>query len=119
MKGDNAKTINPDTRTERARKQRSRVANAVSQLDIQLDAARSGTHKKREDALRRMLSTLLLCLPQDAGQDRKDRLGAAFLESSFVEDDEFFDMPNVSVDGDMISIHGNFSIRKLARKLSW
>jgi hypothetical protein len=51
MYGDNAKTLNPMSRAEKQQRQRARIENACGLIEVQLEAARSGTHAKREDAL--------------------------------------------------------------------
>jgi hypothetical protein len=119
MRGDNAKTVNPEPKAQRVRRRRARVENAVSLLDIQLGEAKSGSYAKRVDALRRALATILLCVPQELSREKRDDFAKAFLQSVYNDEDEFYDMPNVSIDGDLISVHGNFSLSKLAKKFQW
>jgi hypothetical protein len=121
MRGDNAKTINPEPKAQRAKRQRARVDNACDMLGIQLDKARAGTHATRVEALRGMLKTLLLTLPYEASMDKKVTLSTVLLESAYNDEDEFYDMPHVDMDmdSDLVSIHGNFSFKKLAKRIQW
>jgi hypothetical protein len=119
MRGDNAKTINPESKAQKRAKQRARVDNACHLISVQLDSARAGSFKQREDALRRMLASLLLCLPHDLSREKKEDFITRFLQSAYNDEDEFYDMPHVEVDGDLVSIHGNFSLRKLAKQFQW
>lgn len=122
MRGDNARIINPEPKAVKAKRQRARVDDACALLSVQLQSALANTkHKDREAILRGMLKTLLLTLPYEASAERKVTLSQAFLESAYNDEDEFYDMPHVDIepDGDLINIHGNFSFRKLAKKLQW
>jgi hypothetical protein len=119
MYGDNAKTLNPMSRAEKQQRQRARIENACGLIEVQLEAARSGTHAKREDALRRMLGTLLLCLPRDLAREKKEQFVTNFLQSVYDDADEFYDMPHISVDGDLVNVQGNFSLRKLSKRFMW
>lgn len=119
MRGDNAKTINPEPKAQRKRKQRARIENACALLSVQLEAANKGTHEAREEALRRMLATLLLCLPHELARTKKEEFVTHLLESVYNDEDEFYDMPHVEFDGDLINIRGNFSLRKLAKRFQW
>lgn len=119
MRGDNAKVINPEPKAQRVKRRRARVANACSIIEAQLETARSGSYIKREAALRRMLDTLLLCLPRELSREKREDFVLRFLDCSYNEGDDCYDMPDVSWDGDLVSLHGNFSLQKLAKKFQW
>jgi hypothetical protein len=119
MRGDNAKTLNPEPKAQRRQKQRARVDNTCQLLSIQLDHAKNGSHAMRVEALRRMLNTLLLCLPHELSANKKEDFVTRFLQSVYNDEDEFYDMPHIDIDGDLVNLRGNFSLRKLAKQFQW
>lgn len=119
MQGDNAKVVNPVPKAQRVKRQRARVDNAIQILSSQLSSAHAGTFNAREATLRRMLQTLLLCLPEPNTKVRSDEFVMRMIDCAYSDADEMYDMPHVSFDGDLVSIHGNFSLAKLAKKFQW
>lgn len=107
------KQINSRTRT--AQEASARATFLIETLAAQVETLRDASMRSRPEIIRRVLRTVLKLRPTRL---EPEALAEVF-ESSGYNGEGFYDMPEVSVDGDMLDVRGHFSIKELQTKLAW
>lgn len=85
----------------------------IRDLVVQAETLDSVTVTERSRVARRMLKNIHKLLP--SSPPLGDALAADLEDSSYVVTSE----PEIQVDGDLIFIHGHFSLKELAQRIVW